>query len=135
LTLQGLGVAVQRVSQGWHFHLAALAHHGHAAGDHDDDDDDDDDHHESAHFHAALGYHAHEPQDKDVVYVDDGHVSFGMEASSVLKRLALDQELIADAGSAPRTLVENTAPFVRAPRLMRSHVAEPVEPPPRRSPV
>ena len=130
LVFQGLGVAVQRAAQGGHFHVAPLAHH-----EHDDDDDDDHDHHHAGHFHAAIGHHEHEANDKGVVYVDVGHASLSIEFATVLKRLALDQELLAEVVLPPGVIVESRAPLVDSPHAVRTHVAEPLEPPPRPSSV
>jgi hypothetical protein len=130
LVMQGLTVAVERVARG-HFHLASLAAHAHD----DDDDDDDGDHHgghhhDSGHFHSAIGHHAHAPQENGVVYVDEGTATTP-DAAITLKRLTLDQEQLSLIIPGAGLTAETGAPILLRVPVFRSHVADPLEPPPR----
>lgn len=131
LVMQGLTLAAERVAPGGHFHLASPV----APADDDDDDDDDhhdNHHHDSGHFHAAIAHHEHAPDDAGVVYVDEGHATTP-EAAIALKRLTLDQEQLSSIAPPPGVTADVGAPFVPRVRAFRSHVADPLEPPPRLS--
>jgi hypothetical protein len=130
LAVQGLTVAAQRIAQGGHFHVAPLAEHAHDT--HDDDDDHDHDHLAVGHFHAAIGHHEHAAHESGVVYVDDDHAHSGIEHPTPLKRITLDQELAVFAAP-PSPRIEAGMPRDRARLVFRSHVAEPLDPPPRLS--
>jgi hypothetical protein len=65
------------------------------------------------------------------IYVDQNHASFGVEMASVFKRVALDQELLVDASTLSGAVVASGASFPGSSRVIHSHVAEPVDPPPR----
>ena len=127
LVAQGLTLAAQRVLPGGHFHVAAAGHHH---------ENDDHDHHHAgaAHFHAAIAYHSHQPQQADVVYIDDDHpASSSIELSLALKRLVLDQEQLAATAVPLGPVVQERTPLPSPRPAIRSHVAEPLDPPPRSS--
>lgn len=142
LVIQCLTIAAERVAPSGHFHLAALAAHAHDDDDHDGDDHDSahhdadhhhgDHHHATSHFHTAIGHHEHAPQDHGVVYVDEGTATT-TKAAITLKRLALDQEQLSTITPPPHVPAESGAPLLLRARAFRSHVADPLEPPPRLS--
>jgi hypothetical protein len=124
LVMQGLTLAVERVAPGGHFHLASLAAHAH------DDDDGDGDHHDSRHFHSAIGHHEHAPQENGVVHVDEGSATTP-DAAITLKRLTLDQEQVTRIVPPAGLTAATGAPILLRAPAFRSHVADPLEPPPR----
>jgi hypothetical protein len=123
VALQGGQAATLRVRAPAHFHVADAAARAHAdAHDHATDD------HWPGDRHVHLERHWHDDDDSSAVYVEGDSDA----ADALLKRVAADLQ-------APRagTAVADQAhrhPSAAAPSSgFRSHVAPPLEPPPKAS--
>lgn len=143
LPVQGFAIAMERVSRAGHFHVQASADHGHDRSDnHDDDGDDDHDHapqapgghHGHHHQHSSIEHHTHETVDAGVVYVADDLSLTGAGKAGLPKRVCLDQETVVARLVASSAVTTVPARCDGAACAFQSHIAEPLERPPRRAP-
>ena len=141
--LQSVLLPAQRTHAQAHFHLGAsranedAGHHSGAANQsaaiHRDQADDDDDAEEADrdHHHIQIGNHTHAIDRDDVVYVDEGDSDASSAATQGLKRASLDFDGIWPSTTAFVATAPRQAHACAMTPSYRSHVAPPLERPPR----